>query len=45
MNIERKKIRGFTLKGFGYSLEFVTINYFLRCVALWKGNHFIKRIS
>lgn len=32
----RKNIKGFTLKGFGYSLEVVFVNYLIKAVALSK---------
>jgi hypothetical protein len=51
MFTKRKDIRGFTIKAFGYSIEFVTRYHWLRIVALWQdektghGPKLIKRID
>jgi hypothetical protein len=34
--MKREKIKGFTLRAFGYYLEFVFINYLLNVVSLSK---------
>ena len=42
--IKRKDIKGFTLKGFGYYIEFVFIKFVLRVVEISKPlNKTIKR--
>ena len=44
--MKRTQIKGFTLKVFGYFIEFVFINYFLSVVAVSKPlNNVIKRFE
>jgi len=43
--IKRNQIKGFSLKLFHYSLEFVFVNYFLRVIALSKHHNTIKRFE
>ena len=45
--MKRKDIKGFTVKVFGYCIEFVFVKYLFKCVAIYKkdNRHLVKRFE